>query len=133
MASTGDGLGQDRLQPYVVLGLTALAALGSVFAVVNTVPSFTDPPAYAITRAAEAIGGLFFAALYVVLGRRPRRYPGVWELAIAHRVILAVGNGVLVTGGAVGAATAVVRDVLIAVLLVAAYAYGRGYRAWFAE
>lgn len=130
MAVQAESIHRDGLKNYVVLGLTTLAALGSIFAAVRIMPSFLDPNAYAITRAAEGIAGLFFAVLYILLGYKPQKYPFIWEIAITHRAILLIGNVMLVIGGAVGAATALIRDFVIAALLVGAYLYAKGYLAW---
>lgn len=124
---------RDRLKNAVVLALAGLAALGSLFSVMGALPSFTSPEAYAITRSAEGIAGLFFAALYLLLGVRPRSYPGVWELAILHRIVMVGGDGLLVAGGAVGAVPALLRDLIIAALLIGAYLYGKGHTVWRRE
>ncbi len=59
----------------------------------------------------------------------PRRYPGVWELAIFHKVALTISAPTLFAG-AVGAGTIVVAEGLVAVFLIVSYVLAREYAGW---
>lgn len=130
MVFQGDDAYRDPLKNAVVLALAVLAAFGSLFVVLQSLPAFTEPGEHATVRAANAATGVFLAVLYVLLGLRPRRYALVWELVIAHRLVLVIGNGLLVAGGALGAAVALGRNLVIAALLIGAYLYGKGWHSW---
>jgi hypothetical protein len=70
-----------------------------------------------------------FTRLFVILAFWPRRYPGVWELAIFRKVALTV-SAVTGISGAAGTMMIVVSDGLVAVFLIAAYLLSRGYARW---
>ena len=63
----------------------------------------------------------------MLLALRLRRYPGVWELAIFHKVALTVSALTLISG-AVGTASIVLFDGLVSVFLIASYVLARGVR-----
>jgi fermentation-respiration switch protein FrsA (DUF1100 family) len=72
---------------------------------------------------------LVFTVLFVILAFWPRRYPGVWELAIFRKVALTVSAVTLISGAA-GTMLIVISDGLVAVFLIAAYLLARGYAGW---
>jgi hypothetical protein len=57
----------------------------------------------------------------VLLARRPRAYPGVWELAILNKVALTI------TALFTGDGTVLAADGVLSALLVAAYVLARGW------
>jgi hypothetical protein len=70
---------------------------------------------------------LVFAGLFVLLAVRPRRYTGVWELAIFHKVATFATAAALAVGGAAGGAPGAVADGILAVTLIVAYLLARGH------
>jgi hypothetical protein len=76
----------------------------------------------------RAFGLVLFAGLFALLARDPWGYPGILELAIAHKVALAViaaANPTATDAGIVLAA-----DGALAAVLVTAYALLGSHRAW---
>lgn len=69
-----------------------------------------------------------FAGIFALLAWRPLSLPGVFELAIAHKLAMTV---VAVSAGrAVGATAAAIGDGALTVVLIAAYVLCRAWRAW---
>ena len=65
----------------------------------------------------------------MLLALRPRRYPGVWELAIFHKVALTVSALTLISG-TMGSASIVLFDGLVSVFLISSYVLAKGYEGW---
>lgn len=116
---------QDRLGRSLMYlaALGALAAFG--IAIVTLVPIHPDTVWLEIW---QTFGLLMFAAMFTLLALRPRRSPGLWELAFFHKAALAVSAiflrdiaGVLDTG---------IVDAILAMLLLVSYFSGRGWLGW---
>lgn len=69
-----------------------------------------------------------FAGIFALLAWRPLSLPGVFELAIAHKLAMTVVA--VSAGSAVGAAAAAIGDGALTVVLIAAYVLCRAWRAW---
>lgn len=120
----------DPWRDRVTLGLMALSGIAVVGAVANTVPAIGGAGPALDARIEAGMGAVFFAALFVLLGFRPRRYPLVFELVILHRVTLGAYGIVTTISGAMAAIGPALADIAIALVVIAAYLFGRGYDAW---
>lgn len=120
----------DPWRNHVTTGLMVFAALGTLYVFLDGSPTLLEVGAAGLVDAQHSVGALLFAALYFLLGVRPRRYLGVWELLIAHRLTLAGLGLYWVIGGSPNAITTFAGNVVLAFVLIAAYVSGRGYTAW---
>ena len=114
----------------VTLGLMALAAVAVLAAITSALPALGATGPAIAARIEAGIGAVFFAVLFVLLGYRPRSYPFLFELVILHRVVLGAFGIVTTIGGAMGALVPALADTAIAILIAAAYVFGRGFDAW---
>jgi hypothetical protein len=63
-----------------------LSALGALYAFVTAIgATIAAGPATQQVEAWRALGYLMFAALFVLLGCWPRRYPYLWEVVIVNK------------------------------------------------
>ncbi len=125
--------GSDEIEPWrdrVTLGLMVLAAIAVLGLITTAIPALGASGPALDARMEAGLGAVFFAALFVLLGLRPRSYPVVFELAILHRVGLGAFGLVTAISGAMGALVPALADVAITVLIAAAYVFGRGYDTW---
>lgn len=112
-------------------GLMLLAALGALLSFVGGVTAvMTTTPAVQVAESWRTLGVLVFAGLFALLAFRPRAYPGVWELAIFHKVAVSATVAVLTGQEAVGARTIAVAEGVLAVVLIAAYVLAEAYTCW---
>lgn len=101
----------------VLLGLAAATAgLASMDAIGSLSSSSPDQ---AMVLAWRAFGLPVFAGIFGLLAWRPRAYPGVFELAIAHK--LAMTGYALVNLDALDADVVLLADGILAAVLIAAY------------
>jgi hypothetical protein len=101
----------------------ALAAFVSAIAMARAAPSAT-----VWVETWRMYGFLVFALMFLLLGARPRRSAGIWELAFLHKFALAATAPTLL--GAREVAMAATVDGVLALMLVVAYVCTRGWRAW---
>lgn len=121
----------QKVRDRAAMGLMLLAALGALLAFVGSVgTAMTASPDAVVAESWRMYGFLIFAGLFVLLALRPRRYPGVWELVIFHKVAVSVTAATLVEGGAVGASSTAVADGVLAVATFTAYLLSRGHAGW---
>jgi len=107
-----------------------IAAVGALYAFVTAVSEAAQAaPATQQIETWRALGFAFFTGVFVLLGVWPRRYPGLWELAILDKGVLTIVEAFVIRG-AKDAQSAAVADAILTVVLVAAYVLGRGYSAW---
>lgn len=122
---TGVPLWQDRLGRALMF----LAAIGAVSAFVSALDVVrAAPPATVWVETWRMYGYLVFAAMFLLLGVRPRRSAGVWEIAFMHKAALAATAPALWDAPEVAVAASV--DGALALMLVIAYACTRGWRSW---
>lgn len=114
----------------VTLGLMILGGIAVLGSVANSIPSIGSVGPALDARIEAGIGAVFFTLLFVLLGFRPRQYPFVFEFVILHRVALGAFGIVTSISGAMAAMIPALTDIAIATIVVAAYAFGRGYDAW---
>jgi hypothetical protein len=120
------------LRDRIALGLMLLSALGALYAFVTAIGATSAAgPATQQVEAWRALGYLMFAALFVLLGCWPRRYPYLWEVVIVNKAALTVVEIVLIGKGAADAQSSALADGILTVLLVAAYLLSRGYASWW--
>lgn len=115
----------------VATGLMLLAAAGALFSFVSAINSVaTASPATQVVEMWRMYGFVVFTGLYVLLAFWPRRYPGIWELAILDKAALAITGLVLLGQGVADAQTIFIADGIMTVITLAAYILARGYRGW---
>lgn len=120
----------------VVRVLMAVAAASAMAAAGSTIPVVADAGASVLmVETWRLYGFLTFAGLFALLGWRPLRYPGLWEIVIVNKLLLTVtaggyALGLVGPGDVDGAAAAFVWDGGLTVVLLAAYVTCRGWRAW---
>ncbi|MFI5268365.1 MAG: hypothetical protein ACHQ7M_13410 [Chloroflexota bacterium] len=110
-----------------------VAALGALYAFGTAVTATAH--ASAETQQVEgwrALGLAFFVGLFVLLALSPRRFAGIWELAILDKAVLTIVQAFIIVD-AKGARDAAVADGILTALLIAAYVLSRGYAAWGRE
>jgi hypothetical protein len=116
---------QDRLGR----GLMWLAAFGALSAFAfgfASVSAATSETVWVETW--RMFGFLVFTGMFVLLALRPRDSAGIWELAFFHKTAMAISA--LVLSSAKEAAMAGTIDGVLAILLLTAYIYTRGWVAW---
>jgi hypothetical protein len=110
--------------------LLVLAAAGALVAMISAIGTVADAgPATRMVETWRLLGFGTFAGLFALLAYRPRYYAGVWELAIANKLTLAL-FGLVYGAGTKDASSVLASDGTLALLLVAAYVLSRGWRAW---
>lgn len=109
--------------------LLAICAVGAVAAGVTAVSAVTGADDATLIVEAWRMAGFFvFAGTFALLAYRPRSFPGVFELAIGHKLVLTLVA--LTAGSADGAGEAAAADGILTVLLLAAYGLCRSWTAW---
>lgn len=118
---------RDRTATVLML----LAAVGAFFAFVSSISNVaTAGPATQVVEIWRMYGFVVFTGLYVLLAFWPRRYPGVWELAILDKAALSITGLVLLGRGVVDAQTILIADGILAVITIIAYGLAKGYTGW---
>jgi len=108
-----------------------LAAVGACVAFVSSISTVAAAgPATQVVEIWRMYGFIVFTGLYVLLAFWPRRYPGVWELAILDKAALGVTGLVLLGRGVADAQTILVFDGSLAVITLIAYILAKGYTGW---
>jgi hypothetical protein len=108
-----------------------LAAAGALFSFVGSMNSVSMAgPATQVVEIWRMYGFLVFTGLYVLLAFWPRRYPGVWELAILDKAVLAITGFVLLGRGVADAQTILIADGTLAIITFVAYILAKGYSGW---
>lgn len=119
----------QRWQDRLGRGLMWFAALGAFSAFASAIPAVTSAASDTIwIETWRMFGFLVFTGMFVVLALRPRNSAGVWELALFHKVAMAISA--LILSGAKDAAMAGTIDGVLAVLIAMAYVLTRGWMAW---
>jgi hypothetical protein len=111
----------------ILLVVSALGAIGSIWAAADAVGKADQ--ALQVTAVHDVASFPVYAALFLLLAWRPRGLPGVWEILIAQKAIVGL---VLVIGyreadGAIFTGTV---DIVLTIILAAAYVAAQGWRAW---
>jgi hypothetical protein len=120
------------LRDRIALCLMLVSALGALYAFATAIGATSSAgPATQQVEAWRALGYLMFAAIFVLLGLWPRRYPYLWEVVIVNKAALTVVEIVLIGKGAADAQSTALADGILTVLLVAAYLLSRGYASWW--
>ncbi len=118
---------RDRTATVLML----LAAVGAFIAFVSSISNVaTAGPATQVVEIWRMYGFVVFTGLYVLLAFWPRRYPGIWELAIADKAALSITGLVLLGRGVTDAQTILIADGILAVLTLLAYVLAKGYTSW---
>ncbi len=118
---------RDRTATVLML----LAAVGACVAFVSSISTVAAAgPATQVVEIWRMYGYIVFTGLYVLLAFWPRRYPGVWELAILDKAALGVTGLVLLGRGVADAQTILVFDGSLAVITLIAYILAKGYTGW---
>jgi len=118
---------RDRTATVLML----LAAVGACVAFVSSISTVAAAgPATQVVEIWRLYGFIVFTGLYVLLAFWPRRYPGVWELAILDKAALGVTGLVLLGRGVGDAQTILIFDGSLAVITLMAYLLAKGYTGW---
>lgn len=112
-------------------GVLAVAAVGAVVSALSALGTATAADdAMAVVAWHDLLGFPVFAALFALLAWRPRGYPGVWELLIGQKAVIAIVAASLARGGADDAALVATVDAVLAMALAVAYVLARAHTAW---
>lgn len=115
----------------IATGLMLLAAAGALFSFIGSINSVAiASSATQVVEVWRMYGFIVFTGLYVFLAFWPRRYPGMWELAILDKAALAITGFVLLGRGADDAQTILIFDGGLTVITVIAYVLAKGYTGW---
>src|SRR5207248_8616805 len=90
----------------------------------------TASPATQVVEIWRMYGFVVFTGLYVLLAFWPRRYPGIWELAILDKAALGITGLVLLSRGVADAQTILIFDGSLVVITLVAYVLAKAYAAW---
>jgi hypothetical protein len=121
----------SRIRDQIATGLMLLCALAAGFALVTSIGAAQNAgPDVQMVETWRLFGFAFFACVFVLLAIRPRGYPGLWEVLIVNKAALTVAGFVLAGQGAAGADVASISDLVLTILLIAAYLLSRGYASW---
>jgi hypothetical protein len=132
LPALGAATGSARLRDRIAQALLVLAAIGALTAVVDAAAAVADAgPATRMVETWRMLGFSVFVGIFLLLAYRPRVYAGIWELAILNKLALTV-TALSYGPATVGARTALLADGAITLMLVAAYALSRGWKAWSA-
>lgn len=115
----------------IATGIMLLGAVGAFFSFISSISTVAAAgPATQVVEIWRMYGFFVFASLYLLLAFWPRRYPGVWELAILNKAALALTGLVLLGRGVADAQTILIFDGILAGMTLIAYVLARGYTAW---
>ena len=129
-STTSSGGNASLIRDRIALALLLLSAAGALIAFLSSIgPALAASSDTQVVEIWRAYGYLVFAGLFVLLAFWPRRFPGVWELAIFHKVALTI-SALTIISGAAGAGTIIVADGLVGIFLIVSYMLSRGYSAW---
>jgi hypothetical protein len=129
-STTSSGGNASVVRERIAMALLLLSAAGALVSFLGSIgPALTASSDTQVVEIWRAYGYLVFAGLFVLLAFWPRRFPGVWELAIFHKVALTI-SALTIISGAAGAGTIIVADGLVAIFLILSYMLSRGYSAW---
>jgi hypothetical protein len=129
-STTSSGGNASVVRDRIAMALLLLSAAGALVSFLGSIgPALTASSDTQVVETWRAYGYLVFAGLFVLLAFRPRRFPGVWELAIFHKVALTI-SALTIISGAAGAGTIFVADGLVTIFLIVSYMLSRGYSAW---
>lgn len=109
-----------------------IVALGALYAFVTSISVALS--ANLETQQVEwwrVFGFLFFSVLFLLLGLRPRSYPGIWELVILDKLILTVTEYILAVHNATNAYSAMGADAILVVFILISYFLSKGYLNWY--
>jgi hypothetical protein len=111
--------------------LTIVCALGALYACASSIGAVAAAgPETQQVEVWRTLGFAMFAGMFVLLAIWPRRFPGLWELAIADKAALTVAEVLLIQNNAVNAQSTAIADGILTVFLLAAYILSRGYTSW---
>lgn len=130
-AKTASATREASWRDRVATGLMLLAALGAFVSFISAIgESVTAGPAIQVVEIWRMYGFCVFGGLFLLLAFFPRRYPGIWELAILDKAALAVTGLVLLGHGVKDALTILIADGTLALVIVLAYILTRAYSSW---
>lgn len=109
----------------LLCALSAIAAFISGFENVSLAPTN-----HKIVELWRLLGFIVFAGMFALLAFQPTRYAGIWELAIFHKMAMAISSFVLMKDNAEGAGFVGLIDGSLAVLIMIAYFLSKGYASW---
>lgn len=115
----------------IATGLMLLAAVGALLSFALSLTTITaTSPTTQVVEIWRMYGFVVFAGIYVLLAFWPRRYPGIWELAIFNKAALGITGLILLNQGVQDADTILIFDGTITVVTLLAYLLARGYTGW---
>jgi hypothetical protein len=124
----------SRIRDQIATGLMLLCALAAGYAFVTAIGAVQNAASdVQMVETWRLFGFAFFACTFVLLAVWPRRYPGLWEVLIINKAALTIAGFVLIGQGAEGADLSAFSDLVLTILLIAAYLLSRGYVSWRPE
>jgi hypothetical protein len=119
------GAGRRQQAGRALLALSAAAAAAATVGALTSVGA--EPAASELLAVWRALGMAVFAGLCALVASAPERYPGVLELAIAHKAALTIWA---MGSRAPDATSVAVADGGLMLVLVAAYLLLSSHRTW---
>jgi len=110
-----------------LLIVAALGALASLTSATSVIGKADD--ALTITAVHDLLGFPVYAALFLLLARKPRILPGLWEILILQKAAMSI-LALTIYRDADGAMLTGTIDAVLTLMLIAAYLLSRGYTAW---
>lgn len=115
----------------IVRGIMLFCALGALIAFVTGIgPALSVPSDQRIVEMWRGYGFIVFAAIYILLAFKPSQYPGIWEIAILHKLAMTVTALTLVSDNNSDAASVALIDGILTILTITAYLLSKSYTAW---
>ncbi|GHO42052.1 hypothetical protein [Ktedonospora formicarum] len=111
--------------------LMLLAFAGALFSFLSGLgESVAASPITQVVEIWRTYGFGLFSGLFLLLAFFPRRYPGIWELAILNKAALAFTGLILLGHGTKDASTILFFDGALTLIIALAYILTRGYSGW---
>jgi hypothetical protein len=128
-----EGLYRQDTRRASIIGarvLMGLAAVGALAAAATSFQVVSDAgPETLVVEIWRFAGFIVFSGLFALLAYRPLHYAGVWELVIVNKLALTIA-ALTYASDADGAGGVALVDGILTGVLLAAYLFSRGWRAW---
>lgn len=110
----------------MLMALCCLGAIGAFYTSISAVRMAGDLTVWIETW--RMFGFLVFAGMFALLAWRPRCSAGIWELAFFHKAAMGISSFFLSTAQEAFASGVI--DLVLTILIVAAYICTRGWQSW---
>jgi hypothetical protein len=115
----------------IARGILLLCALGATVAFITGIENvFAAANDGKIVELWRWFGFIVFAGIFTLLALKPMQYPGIWEIAIFHKLAMTVSALMLMQDNVAEALFVALIDGILALFVISAYVLCKGYTAW---